>query len=157
MGKTTLLKAFKKASAQLLNFLLVISIVIPYGFFPKNVFAIATPSTNESNKTKGWAHVNVVSKDFNEITLEFVSTRTFSSCFEYRIDGDITQKTSDTNFNTEITDGLYPYYCQNNNTRKVKFTPNSYIEVRMVLAQKRMKDLIGQNLKFQVALKKSQG
>jgi hypothetical protein len=71
-----------------------------------------TPSTNDENRTKGWAHVDVESVDIGSTTLKFISTRAFASCFEYRTDGDISQKISNTNYNTDITDGMYPYYCQ---------------------------------------------
>ena len=89
-----------------------------------------TPSTNDINRTNGWAHVDQVSDGSRDFT--FISTRNFYSCFEYRTDGDTSQKISDTNFNTFITDGLYPYYCQNNNTSTHTITANAYVEVRMV-------------------------
>jgi len=90
-----------------------------------------TPSTNDINRTNGWAHVDVT-PDLGSASVNFISTRAFASCFEYRTDGDITQKTSDANYNTLITDGLYPFYCQSNNTRTVTIDANSYIEIRMV-------------------------
>ncbi|MBX3000011.1 MAG: hypothetical protein KF893_15930 [Caldilineaceae bacterium] len=96
-----------------------------------------TPSTNDENRTKGWAHVNEVSKDIGEITLEFVSTRNFWSCFEYRSDGDTSQKTSDTNFNSDVNDGLYPYYCINNSIRTQTIPANEYVEIRMVFGAER--------------------
>lgn len=89
------------------------------------------PSTNDANRDNGWAHVNVVSSDYGEVTLEFVSTRDFYSCFEYRTDGDTSQKISDTNYNPEITDGLYPYICISNSTRTETFTANEYVEIRL--------------------------
>ncbi|MFC1688213.1 hypothetical protein ACFL07_00960 [Pseudomonadota bacterium] len=64
--------------------------------------------------------------------MEFVSTRAFYSCFEYRTDGDLTQKIDDTNFNSEITDGLYPFFCVNNQVRVETITALEYVEVRMV-------------------------
>ena len=91
-----------------------------------------TPSTNDINRTNGWAHVDQTSVDVGEATLNFISTRAFYSCFEYRTDGDTSQKTSDTNYNTDITDGLYPYHCQNNNSNTYTITANEYVEVRMV-------------------------
>ena len=46
-----------------------------------------TPSTNDANRDAGWAHVNVTPAT-GSADLEFVSTRAFASCFEYRTDGD---------------------------------------------------------------------
>ena len=91
-----------------------------------------TPSTNDTNRTNGWAHVDQLSAGIGTTDLQFISTRAFYSCFEYRTDGDITQKTSDTNYNSNITDGLYPYYCQNNNSSTHTITADEYVEVRMV-------------------------
>lgn len=42
-----------------------------------------TPSTNDINRTNGWAHVDLVSAATDSVTLKFVSTRNFYSCFEY--------------------------------------------------------------------------
>lgn len=92
----------------------------------------ATPSTNEENRDLGWAHVNQESVEIGSTDLEFVSTRAFWSCFEYRTDGDTSQQISPNNFNAEITDGLYPYYCVNNSTRTETIEANEYVEVRMV-------------------------
>jgi|GEM_PF-2593574 len=91
-----------------------------------------TPSTNADNLTKGWAHVNVLDKGVDEITLEFVSTRNFYSCFEYRADGDTGEKIGNTNYNPEVTDGLYPYVCVKNQTKTLVLSADEYVEVRMV-------------------------
>ncbi len=96
-----------------------------------------TPSTNDDNRVNGWAHVNEVSVDAGEVTLEFVQPRAFYACFEYRTDGDTTQKTSDTNYNADITDGLYPFYCLNNEAQTEIITANEYVEVRMVFGAER--------------------
>ena len=90
-----------------------------------------TPSTNDINKTNGWAHVNEISSDVGEVTLEFVSTRIFYSCFEYRTDGDTTQGTG-VNPNPAVVDGLYPYFCENNSNSTHTFYANEYVEIRMV-------------------------
>jgi hypothetical protein len=90
-----------------------------------------TPSTNDINKTNGWAHVNEISSDVGEVTLELVSTRNFASCFEYRADGDTAQVIG-VNFNTNIIDGLYPYFCKNNSNSTHTFYANEYVEIRMV-------------------------
>ena len=47
-----------------------------------------TPSTNDTNITNGWAHVNQIDVGVGTTELEFVTTRDFYSCFEYRTDGD---------------------------------------------------------------------
>ena len=89
------------------------------------------PSTNDANRTNGWAHVNVTDVGIGEITLEFVSTRAFASCFEYRTDGDTSQASGD-NYNPAVTDGLYPFVCVNNSTAERTLQANEYVEVRMV-------------------------
>ena len=91
-----------------------------------------TPSTNAINKTNGWAHVDEVSKGVGNVTLNFVSTRGFASCFEYRSDGDVTQKIGNTNYNTSVTDGLYPFVCVNNTTKSLTLYAYEYVEIRMV-------------------------
>ncbi len=96
-----------------------------------------TPSTNDENKDMGWAHFNVVDVDVGSATIEFVSTRSFLSCFEYRTDGDTTQKISDTNHNTDITDGLYPFVCVNNNEQLETLNASEYVEIRMVFGAER--------------------
>jgi hypothetical protein len=90
-----------------------------------------TPSTNDINRTNGWAHVNQVETRIGETDLEFVSTRAFASCFEYRTDGDTSQASGD-NPNPAVTDGLYPYRCVNNSTSTMTTAATSYVEVRMV-------------------------
>jgi hypothetical protein len=91
-----------------------------------------TPSTNDSNRTNGWAHVDADLTVPGKATLTLVSTRAFVSCFEYRADGDTTQKTSDTNHNPLVTDGLYPFTCVNNETKSVTVSAGAFVEVRMV-------------------------
>jgi hypothetical protein len=91
-----------------------------------------TPSTNDINRTNEWAHVNQLSMDIGTTDLEFVSTRSFYSCFEYRTDGDTSQMVDPTNPNGDITDGLYPYFCENNSSSTHTFNANEYVEVRMV-------------------------
>lgn len=92
-------------------------------------------STNEANKTKGWAHVNVIDEGIENgigwVTLEFVSTRAFFSCFEYRTDGDTSQATGAPNFNPQVPD-LYPYKCVKNSTAQVTLSASEFVEVRMV-------------------------
>ena len=114
--------------------MILVSIPLVFGVFS---FASAevnpvTPSTNDINRINGWAHVDQLSQGIGTTELKFISTRAFWSCFEYRTDGDTNQKTSDTNPNTFVSDGLYPYYCQFNNERTVDIAANEYVEVRMV-------------------------
>lgn len=90
-----------------------------------------TPSTNEINKASGWAHVNATPTTTG-VDLEFVSTRGFVSCFEYRTDGDTSEQTSSSNFNPAVSDGLYPYTCVNNQTKSLTLAADEYVEVRMV-------------------------
>jgi len=91
-----------------------------------------TPSTNEINQTNGWAHFNVLDVEVGHVDLELVNPRSLWSCFEYRTDGDTTQKTSDINPNSDIVDGRYPSKCLNNNTSSLPLDANEYIEIRMV-------------------------
>ncbi len=111
----------------ILSFVAVFVLVLGIG-----AVMAAMPSTNEANEANGWAYFDVVSVGPGEATLNFISTRNFYSCFEVRTDGDTSQKTSDTNYNTDITDGLYPYYCVKNSNTQVTIPANEYIEVRMV-------------------------
>jgi len=93
-----------------------------------------TPSTNDANRTAGWAYADVVPGP-GTATMTFHSTRGFYSCFEYRTDGDTSQRLSTNggnNFNTLVTDGLYPYDCVSNSTDTVTVSAHTYVEVRMV-------------------------
>lgn len=107
----------------------LVAVMVPYTMAEVNS---VTPSTNDQNRDNGWAHVNQLSKDVGETELEFVSTRGFYSCFEYRSDGDTSQKISETNYNSDISDGLYPFYCENNSTSTHTLEADEYVEVRMV-------------------------
>lgn len=91
-----------------------------------------TPSTNDANRTNGWAHVDQVSQGIGTTDLQFISTRGFYSCFEYRTDGDTSQKTSNTNYNPAVNDGLYPFVCENNSNETLTIHAQNYVEVRMV-------------------------
>jgi len=91
-----------------------------------------TPSTNDINRTNGWAHVDQLSEGVGTTDLQFISTRPFYSCFEYRTDGDTSQRIGVSNYNLAVTDGLYPYFCQNNNSSTHTIIATSYVEVRMV-------------------------
>jgi hypothetical protein len=89
------------------------------------------PSTNDANRLLGWAHVNQVSVADGTTTLRFISTRGFASCFEYRTDGDTSQRLGPSNWNPAVTDGLYPFRCVNNGTYEIPFDAEGYVEVRL--------------------------
>jgi len=91
-----------------------------------------TPNINGINKVNYRAHVNQLSQGIQTTDLEFISHRNFYSCFEYRTDGDVSQKTGEINYNSAITDGLYPFVCVNNNSLIKTISANNYVEVRMV-------------------------
>ncbi|RLI43663.1 hypothetical protein DRO59_00230 [Candidatus Bathyarchaeota archaeon] len=97
-----------------------------------------TPSTNEQNIANNWAHVIVSYDGVNagEVKLTFVQPRDFYACFEYRTDGDTSQMISPDNYNTEITDGLYPYVClyppETGHNVTMILSADEYVEVRMV-------------------------
>ena len=94
-----------------------------------------TPSTNDINRTNGWAHVDQLSQGPGTTNLQFISSRSFYSCFEYRTDGDTNQILSENggvNPNPSVTDGLYPYVCENNSSETLTIHANAYVEVRMV-------------------------
>ena len=46
--------------------------------------------------------------------------------------GDTDTKTSDTNYNPAVTDGLYPFICVNDSTDTMTLTADEYVEIRMV-------------------------
>lgn len=96
-----------------------------------------TPSTNDINRSNGWAHVDQVSVDVGEVTLNFIQPRSFAACFEYRTDGDTDQRLMSggvyrDNYNAQVTDGLYPFFCLNNNNSIRTIRAKRYVEVRMV-------------------------
>lgn len=116
-----------KKSLLLAAGFLVLALVFSLG-----VINPVTPSTNDINRINGWSHVNEISVGVGEVTLEFVQPRDFYACFEYRTDGDTSQSSGD-NYNTNITDGLYPYNCLSTISTLTKtITANGYVEVRMV-------------------------
>ena len=95
-----------------------------------------TPSTNDINRTNGWAHVDQVSQGPGTTNLEFISTRSFYSCLgTTRTDGDTSQILSENggdNYNPLVTDGLYPYVCENSSSESKAIAADAYVEVRMV-------------------------
>lgn len=90
---------------------------------------------NEDNQTEGWAYVDVVNSDDGNVVLNFVSTKDFESCFEYRTDLDIAQTDEDNDSDdddTSITDSPYQYVCVNNSIQTVTLSGINYVEIRMV-------------------------
>ncbi len=116
------------------------------------------PSTNDANRANGWAHVDVLKTEFGKVTLAFYNPRNFASCIEVRSDGDTSQKISDTNYNPEITDGLYPYFCMTKNSMAKPFMQNVMSKSAYLSVPKKMSALIGQDsmlFLFQYQLKKN--
>ena len=114
---------FRKSIFML--FILLVSVV--------TVIAQSTvfPSTNQDNQAQGWAYVEQVSVGIGTTDLQFVAPRSFFSCFEYRTDGDTSQAIGQNNPNPGVTDGLYPYTCENNSSSTLTIEANEYVEVRM--------------------------
>jgi hypothetical protein len=99
-----------------------------------------TPSANALNQASGYAYVSVTT-GLRTATLTFHTSNWWYSCFEYRTDGDTGQVTGENggdNYNTQITDGLYPYTCLSGGTASdpvtasVTVSAQHYVEVRMV-------------------------
>lgn len=90
-----------------------------------------TPSTNNQNRSNGWAYVNQLSMDLGSTELEFVSTRAFWSCFEYRVDNEPNTVVGD-NPNILITDGRWTQVCVNNSSVVKTISANEFVDVRMV-------------------------
>jgi len=88
------------------------------------------PSTNAENAAKEWAHFTS-EKNGTSTTLTFRTTRSFVSCFEYRVNGSLPTDTR-ANFNTDLPDGLWDYTCVSaSGTTTVDITDADLIEVRL--------------------------
>jgi len=108
--------------------------VLTLGLFAGNVSAVVnpvTPSTNDINRTNGWAHVDQVSKGVSTTDLQFISTRAFYSCFEYRADNE-SNTVAGVNPNANITDGRWTQVCVNNSQVTKTIHANEFVDVRMV-------------------------
>lgn len=103
---------------------------------PIGMAGAVTPSSNDANRDQGWAHFNVIDVGVGYATVDFVSTRGFVSCFEYRSDGAPTTDPR-ANFNPGITDGLWPFVCVNNSTARRTLEASQYVEIRMVFGAER--------------------
>ena len=95
------------------------------------VISAVFPSTNDANRSQGWAHVDQVSATRDGTTLRFTSTRGFLSCFEVRTDGDTSQRRSPRHYNPGVTDGLYPFFCIGDTTTLRTYAARDYVEVRL--------------------------
>jgi hypothetical protein len=94
-----------------------------------------TPSTNDINRANGWAHVDVVRVNPHAVAVRFIQPRNFLACFEYRTDGDTSQVLAENggvNYNSEVTDGLYPYVCLKAANQVMRIRVAHYVEIRMV-------------------------
>jgi len=115
----------------------MLATVVALGVVAGPALAVAStvfPSTNDANRSLGWAHVNQVSVADGMMTLELVSTRPMRSCFEIRSDGDTSQRVSPSHFNRAVTDGLYPFTCVNNVTQRKTVAATDYVEVRLAFS-----------------------
>ena len=129
-------KLYKRVTNVVFAFILTLSSVASLGslFFTQPANAIDSsvfPSTNSQNILNNWANVQQEGATTSSVTLKFTSARPFASCFEYRTDGNTGQVSGSPNYNTGIMDGLYPFYCQSNNSSTKTISANSYVEVRM--------------------------
>lgn len=103
----------------------------------------AYPSTNEDNETNGHGYVEFISATPSDITLDFVNPDSYVMCFEYRTDGDtgeILTENGGENYNTAVLDGLYPYYCLNDETETHTILADEYVEVRSAFGAERDTD-----------------
>lgn len=90
-----------------------------------------TPSTNDANKTNGWAYVELVEARLGEVDLKFVQPRAFAACFEHRSDLEAPDYT-DPHYNPDVTDGLWEFTCQNASDATLTITADEFVDVRMV-------------------------
>lgn len=142
MGKFTPKKSLKRYTANVLNFLLLFSLIVPYGFFPKDVFAYTFPSTNELNKnTEVRPYVEAIETGIGYVKFNFVNNHTNSlAYFEYKIDGN--EKTSGT-VHPVTGDFIYPGVSVDtrgtSTTKTVERVLNAQdsIEIRLALGGER--------------------
>lgn len=111
----------------------LISLVLIMGFAGVTYATVnaVTPSTNDMNRTNGWAHVDQLSQGVAITDLQFISTRAFWSCFEYRVDNEL-NTVPGPNPNTNITDGRWTQVCVNNSSTTRTIHANEFVDVRMV-------------------------
>ncbi len=93
------------------------------------VFALTIFSTR-SVSAYTHASVKLISATTDSVTVELSAPNNWLSCFEYRTDGDTSQKIGD-NYNP-IYDDLYPFWCLKNQTVQKTIPADEYAEIRMV-------------------------
>jgi hypothetical protein len=64
------------------------------------------------------------------VDIEFVSTRPFASCFEYRSDDE--GPSAAVNFNPAILDGLWTFECVTNSVESLTIAAETHVDIRMV-------------------------
>lgn len=120
------------------SFLVLVLIFMIIGVVSAEVNAV-TPSTNDINRTNGWSHVNEISVNVGEVTLDFIQPRNFYACFEYRTDGDTSQVIDEEHwleYYGVVPPGdlqQYPYLCLSTISSQARtILANEYVEVRMM-------------------------
>jgi len=111
------------------------------GAFVGVALAYVFPSTNDANRDANLPHVNFVSNDIGEVTLEFVNDTNSFAFFEYRIDGQVL--TSGTAHPVVMGEFIYPGVSVDGRgiaepvivTRT--FSASSTVEVRLALGGER--------------------
>lgn len=93
------------------------------------VFALALFSVR-SVSAYTHASVKFISATTDSITVELSAPNNWLSCFEYRTDGDTSQRIGN-NYNP-IYDDLYPFWCLKNQTVQKTISADEYAEIRMV-------------------------
>jgi hypothetical protein len=116
---------------KLISFLFSLALIFGFTGIVYAVVDAVTPSTNDINRTNGWAHVDQLSQGVGTTDLQFTSTRAFWSCFEYRVDNE-PNTVSGPNPNTNITDGRWTQVCVNNSQATRTIHANEFVDVRMV-------------------------
>ena len=90
------------------------------------------PSTNDANRSLGWAHVDLVSAERRCDDAAVRQHRAGSpAASSSASDGDTSQRVVPTHFNRAVTDGLYPFACVNNATPLRTIPAERYVEVRL--------------------------
>ena len=130
---------------KIVSLLVFLTLVFTIFAIVPNVSAYDFPSTNEWNKNGTnpirpgviGPHVNLVEAGVGYVILEFNMPESYVACFEYRTNGDTSQASGD-NYNPDIDDGLYPFYCVSGpDTRTETIYANDYVEIRSVFGGER--------------------
>lgn len=103
-----------RADAPSARKLLIVTVLALLTIAASATSAFAQASDNDTNRAKGWAHFNVLEVRRGEADIEFVSTRSFRSCFEHRSDG-----------------GTATRECVQNSTATVTISAEREIQIRL--------------------------